>query len=141
MIYHNDFFLQQVHWWCRLSHPVLDVFVWRFCSIPEELRNNTTKYILSSAGEPYGILVDKSPKLFIVNLVQQKRSCYIGKCIIRNLDFTIDRRWISTFSLNYDVNAMTYLCEFRIFFQCSIFIKLGECNFLILIPQCSEFFL
>ena len=51
--------------------------------------------------------------------------------------FTIECRFISTYSSNYYVHAVTCLHEFRRSCQCSIFIHLDECNFFILVPQCS----
>ena len=41
--------------------PYFDVFVWRSWFIPYEVRNTTTQHILSSEGEPYGILIGKFP--------------------------------------------------------------------------------
>ena len=53
------------------SHtPYFDVFIRSYCSMPEEFSNITTQYIISSAGDPYGILIGKKTKLFIVTSVQ-----------------------------------------------------------------------
>ena len=96
------------------SHtPYFDVFVWKYFSMTEKLRNTTMQYILNLAGEPYGILICKTPKFFLVDWVQQKSSRNISKCLIRTLTFIIDRRCISTCSMNYDVHVMASPHEFR----------------------------
>ena len=115
-----------------------DVFVWKSCSMLEELRNITIQPILSSAEDPYGILIGKAPKLFLVTRFQYKSSCVISKCLIWDLDFTIEIICISICGLNYDVHVVTCLHKFRISYHWSIFINLDECNFLILITQCSD---
>ena len=55
-----------IHWWCILSNPIFYVFVWSFCFMTEELRNITTQSILSLEGEPYVILIGKTPKCFLL---------------------------------------------------------------------------
>ena len=121
------------------SHtPYFCMFVWRYCSIPGELRNITTKYIISSAGYPYGVLMGKTPKLFLVAWFQNNISCNIRKFLIRTFTFTIDRRCISTCSLNYDVRVMACLNEFRRSFYISILINADEFKFIILIYQFSD---
>ena len=97
--------------------PYFNVFALRSCSMSEEVRNITTQSILSLAGDPYSILIGKAQKLFLVILVQQKRYCYIIKCLIRNFNFNIYRRCISTCILRYDVHVVTCLHKFRISFQ------------------------
>ena len=90
------------------SHtPYFDVFVWSSCSIPGEVSNTTTQSILLLAGDPYGILIGKTPRFFLVNWYQQKSSCDIIKCIIRTFNFNIERRCISACGLNYDVHVVT----------------------------------
>ena len=65
------------------SHTTyFDMLVWRSCSIPEEVRNITMQYIISSAGEPYGILIGKTQSSFLVTWVQYKRSRDIINCLI-----------------------------------------------------------
>ena len=118
------------------SHtPYFDVFVWRFCSIPEEVRRITTQSILSYAGDTYVILIGKAPRLFLVTWIQKKSSCDIINDISWNFAFTIEIRCISTCSLNYDVHGVTCIHEFRRYCQCSIFINSDKCNCLILINQ------
>ena len=69
--------------------------------------------------------------------VQYKSSCDISQCLIWYFTFNIEWRWISTCSLNYDVHVITCTHKFIKSWQCSIFIQLDECNFIILIPQYS----
>ena len=93
------------------SHtPYFDVFLWRYFSITEELRNIVTQYILIFSGYSYGILIGKITKFFLVNWVQ---SCDISKCVIITFNFNIGRRCIPTCSLNYGVHVMTCLHKFR----------------------------
>ena len=53
-------------------------------------------------------------------------------------NFTTERRCISTCSLNYSVHIVTCLQKFIISCYWSILMNSYECNFLILIPQCSN---
>ena len=93
--------------------PYIDVFVKKSFSTTGEVSNITTQYILGSTGDPYGILIGKSPKLFFVTWFQYKSSGDIIMFIIRTLTFIIERRCISTFSLNYDVHVITCTNESR----------------------------
>ena len=92
-----------------------DVFVWSSCSIPEEVRNITTQYILILVGNPYDVLIGKATRLLLVVWVQYNRSCGISKFIIRSFTFTIERIFISTCSFSCDVHVVTCLHKFRIF--------------------------
>ena len=97
------------------SHtPYFDVFVWRSCSMLKEVRNITTQYILVLAEYPYGILIGKTPKLFLLNWVQLKSSFYISKFLIRTFIFTIERICISACRLNYYVHFVTCIHKFII---------------------------
>ena len=92
------------------SHtPYFDVFLWRTCSIPEVVINITTQTILSSMGDPYGIMIGKAPNSFLVTWAQKKNFFDIIKCLIWYFNFTIEWRFVSTFSLNYDVHVMKCL--------------------------------
>ena len=114
-----------------------DLFVWSF--VTKEVGNITMQHIISSMVETYDTLIGKVQKLFIMNWFHQKSSCDIRKFFIKTLNFTIEWRCISACcSLNYDAHVMTFLHEFREFWQRSIFINSDKCNFLILIPQYSD---
>ena len=58
--------------------------------MPYKVRNITTQSILSLAGEPYGILICKTPNVFLVDWIQQKSSRDISKFLIRT--FTLPFR-------------------------------------------------
>ena len=118
--------------------PYFDVFVWRPWSMKSDVRNITTKPIISSAGYVDRILIEKSPTLFLVNWVQQRIYFDIRKWLIWYLAFTIEGIWTSTYSLNYDVHVMTCIHEFRRSCWWSMFINLDEWKYLILINQCSD---
>ena len=48
------------------SHtPYFDLFVWRSWSMPDELRNITMQHILSSAGDPDGIIIGKAKQYLL----------------------------------------------------------------------------
>ena len=58
--------------------------------MPEEVSNITIQYILSLAGEPYGILRGKAKNLPLVTLVHQNQPYDIIQCLIWDLTFTIE---------------------------------------------------
>ena len=103
--------------------PYFDMFLWRSCSMTEEVSNITTQPILILTGDTYGILIGRPQNLFIVTSVYYNRSFYISKCLIKVLTFTIERIYISTCSLDYAVHVMTCNHEFRRSFWWYIFIN------------------
>ena len=92
--------------------PYLDMFVWRSCSMPKELSNTSTQSLLIFSRDTYGIMIGRSPNFFLVTWFHYNISCVIIQCIIRTFTVTIERRCISTCSLNYDVHVITCLHEF-----------------------------
>ena len=96
------------------SHtPYFDVVVWSYFYIPEEVSKITTQSIISVAGAPDVILIEKAPKLFRVTWVQYNSSCGIRKFLIRDFAFTIEWICISSYGLNYDVHVVTCLHKSR----------------------------
>ena len=93
--------------------PYFDIFVWRYYSMPYKVSNISTQFILISAGEPYVILICKTPKFFLVAWVHQNSSRDIRKCLIMNFTFTNERICITRCSLHYDVHVVECLHKFR----------------------------
>ena len=90
------------------------------------------------AWDPYGILIGKAPKLFLVTWIYRKFPCGIIQCLIWCFTYPIEVICISTGCFNYNVHVMTCPHKFIISWQCSIFIELYESKFLIMIPQFND---